>query len=72
MYKLIVWRYGTRVVIDDEFETIEEAVSRGEYGSDEGYHFFECVVDENDIIVYSDDYALGSYQREVGTKYIYD
>lgn len=68
MYRAIVWRHGIRI-IENGFETISEAARWARDGTKENLHFFECVIDENDIIVYSDSEAVGSYQNGIGKKY---
>lgn len=72
MFKAVVWRYGVRYI--EEFETKDEATNFGEYGSDEGWHFFECVLDENDIVIYDGkpDVIGTRYESEVGEKYKFD
>jgi len=72
MYKTVTWVYGSRVV--NEFEDKESAMDFGEWGSDYGEHFFECVLDENDIIIYDGKESVIGIDDDsrVGGKYIFD
>lgn len=68
MFRTVTWRYGARRL--EEWDELEDAVSFGEYGADEGDHLYECVIDENDIIVHSS--ARPGYQTKLGARYIFD
>lgn len=49
-WKTVCWRYGQRTVT--EHTDKDEAYREGKIGADLGNHFFECLLDENDVIVY--------------------
>lgn len=62
-FKAICWRYGELIV--HEYDEKGEAYRQAQSLADMGEHYFECLLDANDVIIFDN-----TNERRNGEKYI--
>lgn len=69
MFKVVLWRYGNRMLIKSK--TYEEALE--DFDDSDGRSFTECILDENDVII-NDGFksVLGRGNSREGQIYKFD
>jgi hypothetical protein len=69
MYKVVLWRYGTRII--EEYKTRAEANREFNFTSEYEIGFPECILDQNNMIIRDGKQGVLGIKKEkrMGTVY---